>query len=132
MACHVRSSTPSKPSLTPKGKKSSKKVSSSSGGRPSLTSVLSNDSLMRSTRLTFVWVLFVTAILVNIRTTKMLTQPSSFSHLCRRMSSLNGSFFLQTLAIASASEQYERRPNTFVVRNLAKPGSVASFLVTPR
>jgi len=132
MACRVRSSTPSKASLAQKGKRSSEKVSSSSAGRPSLTSVLPNSSLMRSTRLTFAWVLFVTVILVNIRTTKMLTPPSRFSHLCRKMSLLNGSFLSQTLAIASASEWYEKRLNTFVVGNLAKSGSVAFFHVTLR
>ncbi|KAF8225439.1 hypothetical protein L208DRAFT_1306240 [Tricholoma matsutake] len=48
------------------------------------------------------------------------------------MSSLNGSFFSLTLAIASANKQSERRLNTFVVKNLAKPGSVVSFHIIQR
>jgi hypothetical protein len=132
MACHARSSTPSRASLTPKGKRSSKKVLSSSGSNRNPTSAQSNGSLMRSTRLVFVLVQFVTVLLVNTSMLGMLTVPSNFFHPCRKMFSSNGSFFLPTLVTASANERSEKRLNTFVVNNLAKAGSAPSFHVTPR
>jgi hypothetical protein len=132
MACQGKGLIHSRASLSPKGNKSSRRVSIFSGSRRNLILALSNDFSILSTRQMFAFVLSVTVLLVHIRMPERLMKASNCFHQCKKMSLWNGSPCSQTLAIALASKRSEQRLRPSVAINLGQLGSFTFFHITQR